>query len=121
MGKLGPLVAMLLVDIPVPAVDQSIFNLTAPAGFQATFDSGLGLVSFLEDSASFGSIPVDGFSFDSFSGPGNVLFEATLLGSANGNLYASSGSTAAPVPEPAYSWAIVSAVLLTVSRRRIKL
>lgn len=112
---------LLLVDIPVPAVAQSIFNLTAPSGFHAAFDSGLGLVSFLEDTSSFGTTPTGGFSFDSLTGPGDVSFQATLLGSANGNVFADSGPTTAPVPEPAYFWAVASGVLLVMSRRRIKL
>ena len=98
-----------VVDIPVPAAPSAVLDLSAPIGFTTSFDSGLGLVSFLEDTSKFGSTPVSGFSFDSPDAPGSVSFTATLV-NASGSLFTLSGPTLAPVPEPA-SW---PAVLLLV-------
>jgi hypothetical protein len=92
-----------IIDIPVPADPAAISDLTAPLGFRAAFDSGLGLVSFLEDSSNFTSTPQSGFSFDSSIAPGVVPFQATVLSSTSGDLYTISGPTMAPVPEPAHA------------------
>jgi hypothetical protein len=89
-----------LIDIPVAASPSSIENLTAPSGFMAAFDSGLGLVSFLENSSVFSSTPESGFSFDSLEGPGSVLFEASVFSNSTSLIYTVSGATLAPVPEP---------------------
>lgn len=44
-------------------------TLTSPAGFLASYDSGLGIVDFLEDTVSFfAGTTVSGFSFQSLSG-----------------------------------------------------
>lgn len=112
-----------LIDIPVPAKPGEITNLTAPAGFQSAFDSGLGLVSFLEDTSLFGPAPIGGFSFESLDGPGAVTFAATLLSSSTGSLYTLSGPTTAPaptaaeIPEPIYSLpvAITGGILVLFS------
>src|SRR5437870_2875031 len=40
---------VFLVDVHVTQQGDTVQNLMAPAGFQAAFDPGLGLVSFLED------------------------------------------------------------------------
>ncbi len=90
-----------IIDIPVPADPTAISNLTAPAGFTSAFDSGLGLVSFLEDTNNFTSTPQSGFFFDSPDAPGSVMFQATVLSASSGDLYTISGPTSAPVPEPA--------------------
>jgi hypothetical protein len=91
-----------IIDIPVPADPADISDLTAPAGFKTAFDSGLGLVSFVEDSNYFTSTPQSGFFFDSPVAPGTVAFQATVLSLSAGDLYTISGPTLAPVPEPAY-------------------
>lgn len=91
-----------VIDIPVLNVANSVTNLTAPTGFKASFDSGLGLVSFLEDTAFFTSTPVSGFSFRSPFGPGPTTFRATTLSSSTGNVFTISGPTQGPVPEPGY-------------------
>lgn len=91
-----------LIDIPVPADPGAITNLTAPPGFAAAFDSGLGLVSFLEDTSFFTSTPQSGFFFDSPDAPGLATFQATVLSSSTADVYTISGSTIAPVPEPGY-------------------
>ena len=91
-----------VIDIPVLKLPAFVTNLIAPTGFKIAFDSGLGLVSFIEDTKFFTSTPVSGFSFRSIGGPGNVLFAATTLSSTSGNVFTVSGPTQAPVPEPGY-------------------
>jgi hypothetical protein len=100
-----------LIDIPVLA-NSSIVNLAAPAGFNTAFDSGLGLVSFLEDTAMFTATPLGGFGFDSPNAPGTVTFAASLLSEA-GDIYTISGNAIAPVPEPGFLW--VFALLMAVA------
>jgi hypothetical protein len=91
-----------ILDIPVPADPLAITDLTAPTGFTASFDSGLGLVSFLENTDFFTSTPTSGFFFDSPDKPSSVTFQATVLSASTGDIYTISGPTMAPVPEPAY-------------------
>jgi hypothetical protein len=91
-----------IIDIPVPADPTAISDLTVPSGFTSAFDSGLGLVSFLEDTSNFTSTPQGGFFFDSPVAPGAVTFQATVLSSTTFDLYTISSPTLAPVPEPAY-------------------
>jgi hypothetical protein len=80
--------------VPDPAAIQ---NLTAPPGFLASFDSGLGLVDFLGDAVDFtpGST-VSGFSFDSPYSPQTIPFSAL---SVQGTPYA--GTTRGPAGTPA--------------------
>ena len=108
-----------VIDIPVLKIPGFVTNLVAPTGFKIAFDSGLGLVSFLEDSSFFTSTPVAGFSFKSAGAPGNVSFQSTTLSSTSGNVYTLSGATLAPVPEPGY--VVLTALSLlagAVTRRR---
>jgi hypothetical protein len=108
-----------IIDIPVPADPAAVTDLTAPLGFTAAFDSGLGLVSFLEDTNFFTSTPQSGFFFDSPDGPGSVMFQATLLSIDTGGLYTLSGPTMAPaVPEPAYLWLCLLPVLAWLPMHR---
>lgn len=95
---------VFLIDIPVVADPSAVTNLTSPAGFTTAFDSGLGLVSFLENTSFFSSTPLSGFSFDSPFAPEMVTFDASVLSSTTGNIYTVSGLTSspAPVPEPGY-------------------
>lgn len=73
-----------IVDAPLtdPLLPAS---LTAPAGYLASYDAGLGIVSFLEDTAAFpAGVAVGGFSFTSLSAPSAGRFERfealTVLG-----------------------------------------
>ncbi len=114
---------VFLIDIPVAPDPAAVTNLMAPAGFTTAFDSGLGLVSFLENTSFFSSTPEGGFSFDSTYKPGTVTFEASVLSTANANIYTVSGLTtsAAPVPEPSYTGLFVClapAILLYRQFRR---
>lgn len=107
-----------IIDIPVPADPAAVTDLTAPVGFTAAFDSGLGLVSFLEDTNFFTSTPQSGFFFDSPDGPGSVTFQATVISTDTGGLYTVSGPTMAPVPEPAYLSLCILPVLAWLQMRR---
>jgi len=82
----------------------AITDLSAPAGFDTAYDSGLGLVSFLEDTASFDSTPLSGFIFDSSIAPATTTFTAQLLDS-DFDIIPTPGTTTGPVaaaaPEPA--------------------
>jgi hypothetical protein len=95
---------VFLIDIPVVADPSAVTNRMTPAGFRSAFDSGLGLVSFIEDTSSFSSTPQGGFSFDSPFAPGSVTFAAQVLSLTTGGIYTDSGLTtsAAPAPEPSY-------------------
>jgi len=72
-----------IIDAPAgdPLIDPS---LVAPAGFLASYDSGLGFVDFIEAAATFAAgSTVGGFSFESLAGPGAYFttFEAlSVLG-----------------------------------------
>ena len=114
---------LILVDIPVPMDPMAVFDIVAPAGFTNAFDSGLGLVSFLEDSSFFTASPTGGFSFDSPDGPAASIFDGTLLG--GGGLYDLKGPTTSPamVPEPGYALvcAIALGALAALLHRRRKM
>jgi len=98
---------LALVDLSVPALPDAVLvdPATFPTGFQIVFDSGLGLVSFLEDldpatPQTFApGTTVPGFTFNSRFGPGNTSFTALVLPAGN----TISGSTQGPggvIPEP---------------------
>lgn len=84
-----------------PASTFTVQNLSAPMGFLATYDSGNGFLSFLEDSSPAtpqtfapGST-VAPFTFTSTFAPGATTFQALDI---FGNSF--TGVTQAPVPEP---------------------
>jgi hypothetical protein len=113
---------VFLIDIPVVADPSAVTNLMTPAGFESAFDSGLGLVSFLEDTTDFSSTPQSGFSFDSPFAPGSVTFSASVLSSTNGDIYTTSGLTTspAPAPEPGYLGLFVCLVPAIFLYRRFR-
>ena len=97
-------------------------NLTAPAGFMTSYDSGLGLVDFLEDTSNFTATPLSGFAFDSPLAPQQSTFDANLT-DGNGNISTLSGPVLAPlaaVPEPGtLALALLAAPsLILIARRR---
>lgn len=64
----------------LPFGSSTVQNLTAPSGFQASFDTGLGLLSFLSDSQLFQSgQTVAGFQFDSPLLPKRTTYSAIAL------------------------------------------
>lgn len=93
-----------VLDIAVPP-GTAITGLTATAGFDDAYDPILGLVSFLENTSTFGTTPISGFIFDSLLPPGPTTFNGTLL-DANFNVVTIAGFTTGPVaaatPEPGY-------------------
>ena len=115
---------LFLLDIAVNG-SIAITNLTAPSGFKTARDTGLGLVSFLEDSQSFGPVPIAGFSYDSLIGPGATTFTGSLLND-NFEIVTMSGPTVGPVgaivkvPEPGPTPLIgIGVMALLLSRRRL--
>lgn len=69
---------VLVALVDAPAADALLSaSLTAPVGYLATYDSGLGIVSFLEGTALFPTgVAVGGFSFTSAAAPGPGVFES---------------------------------------------
>lgn len=120
---------LLVLDVPVPSSASAVQNLAAPNGFSTSFDSGLGVVSFLEDGANFGPVATSGFSFDSPFAPGPVTFTGTELSAATGDLFTVQGPTVGPggtvgaVPEPGYLGllAVLAAIPLAAKKRLRKI
>ncbi len=106
----------------MPAASFTVQNLTAPMGFLATYDSGNGFVSFLEDNnpATLQTFApgstVSAFTLTSTFAPGATTFEALDI---FGNTY--TGVTVAPIPEPgvlALCLLALPAFVLLFPRRR---
>jgi hypothetical protein len=86
-----------VLDITVQPGTGTILDLSAATGFLTAYDPILGLVSFLENTGTFGSTAQSGFAFDSTISPQATAFTATF---ADGTT--ASGATQGPVvPEPA--------------------
>ena len=82
----------------LPASSNAVQNLTAPSGFQTSFDPGLGLLSFLGDTSFFtaGTTSPD-FVFDSPFAPGISTFTALDV---TGTEIKGSATAPSAVPEP---------------------
>ena len=109
----------------LPQMDGAIFNQVAPDGFLFTFDPGVGIASFVPDSAAFTSgSTVGGFSFSSAFAPSTINFDAL---DSQGNAF--NGTTqgpVAPVPEASTLVSLGAGLLLltaftAVRRRRMAL
>jgi hypothetical protein len=93
-----------LVDISVLPADATLTNLFAPTGFQAVYDSFLGLVTFLPSLGSPDLFAVgttlSGFGFESENPPSPSTFQA--LTSSGGLLVGATEApgTASVIPEP---------------------
>ena len=110
-----------LIDIGTAQDPLAVQNLTVPAGFESAFDPGLGLVTFLENTSTFGPTPTSGFEFDSPFGPGATFFDGDYI-DLNFNNQVISGSTVGPVatPEPenvAMLIALAASGTLFIARR----
>ena len=103
-----------VIDITVNKGTGVILNLVAPVGFMKAYDSNLGLVSFLEDTAAFGAMAISGFAFDSPISAKASSFAATF---ADGSVM--NGATLAPVPEPATLSLFAAGAILVAFRRFI--
>ena len=85
---------LVIISIEVPSDPAAVANLTAPAGFAASFDSGLGVVDFVMDTSTFsGMSTVGSFTLESPLGAGPVNF--TALDMDGGEL---TGTTEGPAP-----------------------
>ncbi len=119
----GPNFDLAIVNVPVGS-GSNLMNLTSPSGFSISFDPGVGIVSFLEDSDA-GTLPTFSpgskrglFTFTSPLAPASVTFDAL---DAGGDSF--TGTTIAPtvvVPEPG-TLSLLGATILApalLSRRR---
>ncbi len=107
----------------LPQESDTATNLTAPDGFQTTFDPGVGILSFsptLTSTQAFSAgSTVSGFSFDSVFSPSTVSFDTLDVNGAT-----SAGTTlgpgGAPVPEAStlVSLGLGLSVLALVAVRR---
>jgi len=116
---------LAVVTLSVAPVPQAVQNLTAPLGFIASFDSGVGLLSFLEDAdpatlQTFApGTTVSGFRFDSALAPVPTTFEALDLA---GGVF--TGPTLGPadpggvIPEPGTLGLLGTAALPVLLGRR---
>ena len=116
-----------LIDIGAPAVAGAVTNIMTPSGFTSQFDSGLGLVSFLENTSSFVSTATSGFSFNSPDAPGADAFTATILSLSLGSTYTMTGATTGPglgstlAPEPSFLYllAVLAPASWYLKRRKL--
>ena len=117
----GPTFDIAILNVPV-APASNLLSLLAPTGFGISFDPGVGIVSFFEDSdpgttQTFSPGSTRGlFRFSSTFAPGTVTFDAL---DAIGDTY--TGTTQAPttaVPEPGTLLLAGLGVLATSFRRR---
>jgi hypothetical protein len=111
---------LAVLDIAVRA-GLAISGLEAPFGFESAYDPGLGLVSFLENTAVFGATPLSGFAFNASLGPSSTSFKGTLV-DGKSNVSTMSGSTTGPagagVPEPGSLYLLAGGVPLLLLYRR---
>ena len=88
-----------LFDVSIhvqPGADQ-VFSLGAPVGFTVAYDSGLGLVDFVEDTSTFvNGTPISGFTYDSLLAPAISTFDANFA-PVSGGIVTTSGFTNAAV------------------------
>ena len=108
---------LIQVTFPVSS-SAALLGLTAPVGFQTTYDTVASRVNFIWDSDDFTpqtfapNSTVSGFSFTSPVGPGTVPFVASDV---NEDF---TGFTTAPVPEPSVFLLGLTALPALTRRRR---
>lgn len=98
---------LAVITLTVAPVPHAVLNLTAPNGFIASFDTGVGLLSFLEDAdpatlQTFApGTTVSGFRFDSVLPPVPTTFEAlNLAGGFSTGPTLGPADPGAVIPEP---------------------
>ncbi|MCI0538382.1 MAG: hypothetical protein L0Z50_24505 [Verrucomicrobiales bacterium] len=95
-----------------PLIDAT---LTAPAGFQADYDAGVLIVSFLGDSDLFAvGNTYDGFSFQSLAAPGANFGTYDAL-TVSGNFLAGDVDLVSAVPESGNTFLTASLGLLALA------
>ncbi len=97
----GPddVVLVSIVDAPLgdPLIDPT---LTAPVGYLASYDDGLGIVDFLEDTGLFAvGTTTSGFGFESLSAPAPGVFRSFEAFEFDGDFLAGDVQTTI-IPEP---------------------
>jgi hypothetical protein len=110
--------------VDAPTGDADIDNtLFAPAGFLASYDSGLGIVDFLSDADLFAvGTTKKGFGFDSSSGPTDGFFDVFTALTINGDELAGQVQQQV-IPEPSTIALLalgLSVFVLPVARRKFK-
>jgi hypothetical protein len=114
---------LLFLDIAAPPDPTAVQNPMAPAGYDISFDSGLGLVSLLEDTDPFfnpqffGPTPVSGFTYDSPFAPMDTTFTA-YTEDVNNNLVVLASGSVVPEPGAASAYLICGATGALLLRRR---
>ena len=100
----------------LPTGGNVVQNLTAPTGFQAAFDTNLGLLSFIGDTNFFsaGTTSPD-FVFDSPFAPGTSTFTALDV---TGTEIKGSATAPSAVPEPGAVSLLAGVVLAGMGLRR---
>lgn len=124
---------VILVTITDAPIGDALITatLTAPTGFLASYDSGLGFVDLIEFTALFAAgTTVSGFSFESLSSPASHFsafegFEADLdffSGNINRTIVSSPPSPGQPngVPDSGGTLAMASLAFLTVAAARCR-
>ncbi len=122
VSNTGPKDVAIVSLIDAPLNDPQIApSLTAPAGFSANYDPGLGFLDFLADASFAAGTTVGGFSFESLIAPMTAfnLFEALTV---DGDLI--SGRVRYPgtnVPDTGSSLATlaIGLAVVGVARRRV--
>jgi hypothetical protein len=115
---------VVLVTLNAPLGDPLIDpSLVFPAGFFASYDSGLGFVDFLEDTDLFGAgTTKSGFGFDSGSGPSGFFDVFTALTTQGDTLIGQVQQNVIPEPGTVALLALGLGVFgLMVVRRKYKL
>ena len=99
--------------------NNPVINVTAPAGFMASYDPVNGFVGYTEFTGIFTSTPLNGFTYDSTFAPMSSVFEADFA--VNG-ITPTFGTTLAAVPEPdsVALLGAMSAAACFAMRRRVR-
>ena len=107
-----------IVDAPPgePLITQT---LTAPAGFTASYDSGLGIVDFIESQNLFGAgMTNGGFMFSSVAAPGDGVLQRFEAFDTLGNFVTGAVNQRA-VPEASTATLATVGLLVACWRRRV--